>query len=237
MKKIDFYFPEISPWQKDKIEALLPLYQDWNSKINVLSRKETLEQWYERHILHSLSIAFIKRFEPNAKVLDLGTGGGFPGIPLAIMFPKTKFLLVDSIGKKIKVAKAVAETLELENISFENARAESLKGSFDTVVSRAVAPLKSLYLWTKHLSKEIICLKGGDLTQEIEEFRAAVSVAVPAASPRHSRLDAVQTASQSCRSVASPHASKQPQIELFDIRNFIAEEFFESKKILKLNVD
>ena len=156
------------------------LYREWNAKINVVSRKDT-DALYEHHILHSLAIAeYLKLCRPEvyatwkeegATVLDLGTGGGFPGIPLAVEFPKVNFTLADSVGKKIKVASAVAEALELRNVSCVNARAESLDGPFDWVVSRAVAPLPSLYGWMRgKYSQGLICLKGGDVNGEISDY-------------------------------------------------------------------
>ena len=177
MKSIQLlkYFPDMTERQKEQFAALLPLYEEWNAKINVISRND-MANFYERHVLHSLAIAQIIRFKPMADVLDLGTGGGFPGIPLAIMFPETRFLLVDSIGKKITVATDVTERLELTNCKTLNARAEKLEGQFDFVVSRAVAPMSTLASWTKGLISKsnyheipngLLMLKGGDLTEEL----------------------------------------------------------------------
>lgn len=173
------YFPNISIRQKTKFDVLSKIYADWNWKINLISRQD-MEHLYERHVLHSLGIAKIVSFQPDARILDVGTGGGFPGIPLAILFPKTYFFLVDSIGKKIRAAQAIAEELELENVTTLHLRAEKINGKYDFVVSRAVAPLRQLYLWTKdkidHTSKHtvpngLLCLKGGDLEQEMKALK------------------------------------------------------------------
>lgn len=172
------YFSEFSDRQLEQFSALEALYQDWNDKINVISRKD-IESLYEKHVLHSLSIAAAFEFEAGMEILDLGTGGGFPGIPLAIYFPEIKFHLVDSIGKKIKVVAAICEALELKNVTSQHIRAEEIKNRrFDFVVSRAVAPLKELWKWSHPLLKKpansrmtggLICLKGGDLAGEIAE--------------------------------------------------------------------
>lgn len=172
------YFPDISDEQKNLFERLYPIYFDWNTKINVISRKDT-HLFYERHVLHSLAIAKLLPFSDGTMVLDVGTGGGFPGIPLAIMFPECNFHLVDSIAKKIKVVADVAEQLELENVKAEQARVEELKLRYDAIVTRAVAPLITLGRWTKgkvikksnHKVTGLICLKGGDLTDEIIEAK------------------------------------------------------------------
>lgn len=178
-------FPHLTSAQKDRFAALLPLYGEWNARINVLSRKETPEQWGIRHVLHSLAIARFIAFKPGAAVMDLGTGGGFPGIPLAILFPETSFYLVDSIGKKIKVVQAVTEALALTNVRAEQIRAEDVAGRFDFVVSRAVAPLPELHAWIRNKIKPVsqhalpnglICLKGGDLTAELAPFGRRVEV-------------------------------------------------------------
>ncbi|OQP48854.1 16S rRNA (guanine(527)-N(7))-methyltransferase [Niastella koreensis] len=180
MELITKYFGDFSPVQLQQFAALDELYNDWNSKINVISRKD-MESLYEKHVLHSLAIATAFEFRPGSTIVDLGTGGGFPGIPLAIFFPEVKFLLVDSIGKKLKVVDAVAEALELKNVTTRHTRIEEIKDKkFDFVVSRAVAPLKDLWQWSKPLLKKaqpnsenqkpgLICLKGGDLSQEISE--------------------------------------------------------------------
>jgi len=170
------YFPSLSDLQSDQFSQLLPLYQDWNSKINVISRKD-IDNLGLRHVLHSLAICRIVKFSPGAKVLDLGTGGGFPGIPLAIFFPETQFTLVDGTGKKIKVVQEVSNALGLTNVVAQQVRAEELKKvKFDFVVSRAVASLEKLLPWSRRLLSEahqhtipngLICLKGGRVKEEI----------------------------------------------------------------------
>jgi len=172
---IEKYFPQLTDTQKKQFDALEPLYTDWNSKINVISRKD-IDNLYEHHVLHSLGIAQMIHFKAGTKVMDLGTGGGFPGIPLAIMFPESKFHLVDSIGKKIKVCQAVADALELENVTTQWGRAEEIKEKYDFVVSRAVMPLSDLVKIVRNkisrtqqnaLPNGLICLKGGELEHEI----------------------------------------------------------------------
>ncbi len=160
LELITQYFTEFTPLQLNQFQALEELYKDWNSKINVISRKDE-EQLYEKHILHSLSIAAVFDLQPGMNILDLGTGGGFPGIPLAIFFPQVNFYLADSIGKKIKVVQAVAEALELKNVTAHHTRVEEIKNKkFDTVVSRAVAPLGELWKWSKPLLKNRPTLRG-----------------------------------------------------------------------------
>jgi len=169
------YFDDFTAEQKQQLAALKPLYAAWNEKINVISRKD-MEHFYEHHVLHSLAIATQFEFKPGMQVLDLGCGGGFPGIPLAIFFPGTHFHLVDSINKKLKVVTAVAEAIGLKNVTVQHSRAEDIKNKkFDAVISRAVAPLKDLWRWSRPLLKKgsspggLICLKGGDLSTEISE--------------------------------------------------------------------
>lgn len=198
------YFSDFSDVQKLQLENLGSLYAEWNQMINVVSRKD-IDALYERHVLHSLSIAAQFDFPEGTEIIDIGTGGGFPGIPLAIFFPKVKFHLVDSIAKKLKVVDAVAASLKLDNLTTQHTRAEDIKGrKFDFVVSRAVAPLKDLWGWSKPLLRNernmadakngLICLKGGDLTEEI--------------------------ASSGLR----PH--------IFEIKSLFNEDFFETKYIL-----
>ncbi len=178
------YFPDLTEKQKKQIEQLAPLYKEWNDKINVVSRKD-IENIYINHVLHSLGIAKVMSFNPGSEVLDVGTGGGFPGIPLAILFPETNFHLVDSIGKKITVVKEVSAALGLKNVRAEQIRAEEVKGKYDFVVSRAVTRMKEFYGWvnskTKAESKNnldngILYLKGGDLDEEMNELKHPYSI-------------------------------------------------------------
>ena len=172
------YFSDFSEKQLQQYNALFALYEDWNSKINVISRKD-MEGLYLKHVLHSLSIAATVDFKPGTQILDIGTGGGFPGVPLAIFFPEVRFHLVDSIAKKLKVVNEVASAIELINITTQHTRVEDMKPRlFDFVVSRAVAPIKDLWQWSRPFIKKghdhehangLICLKGGDLAQEISE--------------------------------------------------------------------
>ncbi len=180
------YFSDFSKKQVSQFNALDELYKDWNAKINVISRKD-IDSLYEKHILHSLSIAAVFDFPAGIEIVDIGTGGGFPGVPLSIFFPEVKFHLVDSIGKKLKIIEAIKEAIDLPNVTTQHIRAEEIKAkSFDFAVSRAVAPLKDLWRWSKPLLKNktykiesneggmqlktgLICLKGGDLAQEISE--------------------------------------------------------------------
>jgi 16S rRNA (guanine527-N7)-methyltransferase len=200
------YFPGLTERQKEQFAALLPLYQDWNAKINVISRKD-MDNFYEHHVLHSLAIAKVQPFKTMAEVLDVGTGGGFPGIPLAIMFPDAKFHLIDSIGKKIKVVQDVADQLQLENVRAEQVRAEQLQGDYDFIVSRAVADLSQFTQWVKgkvsdiqyhHLRNGILYLKGGDLDAELAPFKK--------------------------------------KVRTWDISDFFSEEYFQTKKVIHLPI-
>lgn len=197
------YFPDLTDVQKNQFVQLEALYQDWNSKINVISRKD-IDELYVKHVLHSLAIAKIQKFEPGTYVLDVGTGGGFPGIPLAILFPETRFYLIDVILKKINVVKAVAEALELKNVKAEQMRAENVKGDFDFIVSRAVTNMPDFVSWIKdkikkqqkhELKNGILYLKGGDLTEELAAF---------------------------------------PNAKEYNITDFFEGEFFETKKVVHL---
>lgn len=181
MDRILNYFLHLSSTQKEQFSELGPLYAEWNERINVISRKD-IEALYLRHVLHSLGIAKVQVFLPGSRVLDIGTGGGFPGIPLAIMFPETKFVLVDSIGKKIKVVGEIARELRLENVEAVHGRAEKQQGQFDFIVSRAVTNMSDFVKWTRNkflkenrhpLPNGILYLKGGDLSEELKPFRKA----------------------------------------------------------------
>lgn len=198
------YFPSLSDLQKKQFVHLFPVYSEWNARINVVSRKD-IDLLYERHVLHSLGIAKVIQFAPGTSVLDVGTGGGFPGIPLAIMFPEVQFTLVDSIGKKIKVVQAVAESLGLNNVRAFQERAENVSEKYDFIVSRAVTEFPEFYNWVKYKIKKenknkinngILYLKGGDLTEELAPFAK--------------------------------------QIQQFELKKFFHEEFFESKKVVYL---
>ena len=186
MDEILKYFPNLEENQIEQFRKLESLYLDWNAKINVISRKD-IEQLYVKHVLHSLAIAKVQKFEPGTYVLDVGTGGGFPGIPLAIMFPETRFYLIDVIMKKITVVKAVAESIGLKNVKAEQLRAENVKGDFDFIVSRAVTNMPDFYSWVKdkikkqnkhELKNGILYLKGGDLTEELKDFPKATEYAI-----------------------------------------------------------
>lgn len=184
MEQLIKYFPNLTDMQKQQYEALPSLYAEWNEKINVISRKD-IDNLYERHVVHSLGIVKVMPFVDGAAVLDVGTGGGFPGIPLAIMFPNVKFTLVDSIGKKIKVVNAVAEALQLKNVEAYQTRAEQVKKRFDFVVCRAVTDMNDFARWVqgkilptnRHgLQNGILALKGGDLDEELKSFGSKVTV-------------------------------------------------------------
>jgi 16S rRNA (guanine527-N7)-methyltransferase len=178
------YFPDLTPLQKEQFTALKPLYIDWNSKINVISRKD-MDSFYLHHVLHSLAIARFINFKPGSQIIDIGTGGGFPGIPLSIFFPEVKFSLVDSIAKKIKVVTAIADAIEIKNTRAVQSRSENFKGKFDFIVSRAVTNLPDFVRQTQHLIAKkpinaipngILYLKGGDLNQEISPFKNKVFI-------------------------------------------------------------
>ena len=198
------YFPDLTPRQREQIDALDALYRDWNAKINVISRKD-IDNLYLHHVLHSLAIAKFTRFQPGTHILDIGTGGGFPGIPLAIMFPECQFRLIDSIGKKVRVAGEIAKAIGLENVEAFHRRAEEERDRFHFVVSRAVMPLPKLVkIISKNISKSqrnalpngLIVLKGGDLTSEIRPY--------------------------------------EHYVELEDITGFFHDEWFEDKKVVYL---
>lgn len=181
MELILKYFPDLTDTQISQFRQLQDLYADWNSKINVVSRRD-IDELYLRHVLHSLGIAKIQAFLPGSKILDVGTGGGFPGIPLAILFPEVKFHLVDSIGKKIKVVEEVVEGLQLQNVKATNARVEETKGEYDFIVSRAVAQMETFVHWVRgkiakknihELRNGILYLKGGDLVEELKLYTTA----------------------------------------------------------------
>jgi|TARA_B110000305_G_C19448219_1_gene646115 16S rRNA (guanine527-N7)-methyltransferase len=205
MEHILNYFPNLTDKQISQLRQLEKLYKEWNAQINVVSRKD-IDELYTRHVLHSLAIAKVQSFIAGSSVLDIGTGGGFPGIPLAILFPETQFILVDSIGKKIKVVNAIAESLGLKNVKGEHIRAEEVKGQFDFIVSRAVTNMNDFTKWTKGKVKKnsihplkngILYLKGGDLTEELQNF---------------------------------------PKVTLYDLSNFFEEDFFETKKVVHIPV-
>ncbi len=203
MDEILKYFPNLTDLQIEQFQKLDFLYHDWNEKINVISRKD-IDSLYTKHILHSLGIAKIMKFEPGTTVLDVGTGGGFPGIPLAILFPETRFYLIDVIAKKIKVVQGVVDALELKNVKAEQKRAELVKGDFDFIVSRAVTNMPDFVSWIKDKIKKqhkhklkngILYLKGGDLADELKDF---------------------------------------PNATLYDLAEIFDDEFFETKKVVHL---
>ena len=205
MKLILKYFQNLTAEQIAQFEKLEPLYKDWNSKINVVSRKD-IEELYLRHVLHSLGIAKVISFKPGSKILDVGTGGGFPGIPLAIMFPESQFYLVDSIAKKIKVVDEVVAVLQLTNVKTSHSRAEGITGEFDFIVSRAVTSMPTFVSWVKgkisktqnhDLKNGILYLKGGDLTEELQNYKTAT---------------------------------------LYNLSDYFTEDFFETKKVVHLPI-
>ena len=203
LERIAHYFPELSKQQYQQFEQLEELYKTWNAQINVISRKD-IDALYEKHVLHALGIAKVQSFKSGAKVLDVGTGGGFPGIPLAILFPKVKFYLIDSIGKKIKVVQAVADALNLKNVEARHQRAQEFKQPVDFVVSRAVTRMEDFVPWVKkniknkgthRLGNGILYLKGGDLSEELAPF---------------------------------------PKAEQYELTQYFEETFFETKKVVYL---
>ena len=203
MDEILKYFSDLSDLQKQQFADLQQLYNDWNSKINVISRKD-IDELYTRHVLHSLAIAKVQPFDAGTYVLDVGTGGGFPGIPLAILFPETRFYLIDVILKKINVVNAIAKSLGLQNVKAEQMRAENVKGDFDFIISRAVTNMPDFVNWIKYkikktnkheLSNGVLYLKGGDLTEELKDF---------------------------------------PKATEFNIGDFFENDFFETKKVVHL---
>ena len=203
MKIINTYFKGLSEEQIRQFKQLEELYIEWNAQINVISRKD-IDELYLRHVLHSLGIAKVLSFQPKSKVLDVGTGGGFPGIPLAILFPETQFYLVDSIGKKIKVVQEITNALGLKNVKAKHSRAEEVKGEFDFIISRAVTNMSDFVKWTRkkvakkqnhELKNGILYLKGGDLTEELQNF---------------------------------------PKATIYNLSNYFIEDFFETKKVVHL---
>ncbi len=205
MDQIKNYFPNLTEEQLQQFSQLENLYKEWNAQINVISRKD-IDALYLRHVLHSLAIAKVQEFKPKSSILDVGTGGGFPGIPLAILFPKSNFILVDSIGKKIKVVKEISLALGLKNVKAYHSRAENINGEFDFIISRAVTKMDNFTKWirkkvaTKHkheLKNGILYLKGGDLTEELINF---------------------------------------PKATLYPITTFFNDAFFETKKVVHLPI-
>lgn len=198
------YFPNLTPTQIEQFKQLQGLYEHWNAQINVISRKD-IESLYEKHVLHSLGIAKVMEFKPNTKIMDVGCGGGFPGIPLAILFPECKFHLVDSIGKKIKVVNEISTSIGLKNLTAEHKRAEEVKDKFEFIISRAVTEFPVFYKWVQNkisksqfnnLPNGILYLKGGDLTEELKDFKK--------------------------------------RVVLYDLKDYFKEDFFETKKVVYL---
>lgn len=211
-KVIKTHFAFATHEQLQRFEILPTIYSDWNEKINVVSRKD-IENIFERHILHSLAIAKVCHFKPNSEILDVGTGGGFPGIPLAILFPEVNFTLIDSIGKKIRVVNEVKDALGLKNVNAIQMRAEHISGHFDFIVSRAVTQMPEFVEWVRNkiskieyhsLDNGILSLKGGDLTQELEPILQG--------------------------------KGKKPKIKIYDIYNYFPSDFFETKKVVYIKL-
>lgn len=205
MERLSYYFPNLNSSQMDAFSKLESLYTEWNAKINVISRKD-IQELYIKHVLHSLAIAKVQEFLPESDVLDVGTGGGFPGIPLAILFPETQFHLVDTIGKKIKVVQEVSNALGLKNVKASHLPAQQVRGHFDFIVSRAVTQMAHFVPWVEsktkvksrhELKNGILYLKGGDLSEELAPF---------------------------------------PKAKLYDISDFFTEDFFETKKVVYLGL-
>ncbi|MBT8256940.1 MAG: 16S rRNA (guanine(527)-N(7))-methyltransferase RsmG [Bacteroidia bacterium] len=205
MEIIKKYFPDLTEVQESRFEQLRPLYEYWNSRINVISRKD-IDHLYERHVLHALGIAKVIQFKPGSRILDVGTGGGFPGIPLAILFPECNFHLIDSIQKKIKVVNAISESLELENVTASQLRAQDVQGNYDFIISRAVTAMPRFAGWVQgKISKSgfndkpngILYLKGGDLEEELKEFK---------------------------------------HVEIYPLSDYFEEEFFDTKKVVYLKL-
>ena len=203
MDEIINQFPELTPLQKEQFARLEELYKDWNAKINVISRKD-IDALYTKHVLHSLGIAKVMEFKPGASVMDVGTGGGFPGVPLAILFPETDFYLIDVIAKKIKVVQEVVDALGLKNVKAEQKRAEKVDQQFDFIVSRAVTNMPDFVKWVRGKIKKdqnhdlpngILYLKGGDLTEELEVFQ---------------------------------------KVTIYNLSDYFSDEFFETKKVVHL---
>jgi 16S rRNA (guanine527-N7)-methyltransferase len=212
MEQLTTYFPSLSAEQQRQFAMLYDLYSEWNSKINVISRKD-IDALYEKHVLHSLAVAKFISFRPGTRILDVGTGGGFPGIPLAILFPECEFVLCDSIGKKVHVAEHVSETIGLRNTDFVIGRVEKLNEKFHFIVSRAVAPMEQLYRWTQHYlitdnqfnarTNGYLLLKGGDLAEEMKELKKL---------------------------------NRKLMIEEINLSTYFSEPFFETKKLVYITL-
>jgi 16S rRNA (guanine527-N7)-methyltransferase len=221
MNILNKYF-DLTTLQQQRFAALQDIYSYWNSRINVVSRKDIVNL-YERHVLHSLAIAKVIQFSDNTSVMDVGTGGGFPGIPLAILFPECDFLLVDSIGKKIKVVNAIAETLGLKNVQGMQARAEQVVGSFDFVVSRAVATLNEFIPWVKNkikingindLPNGVLYLKGGEVEKDLKKMTAGASTSA----------------------MTKINLRSEARFKIYNLSDYFSEEFFKTKKALWIGI-